>query len=152
MIRLKFQIGIASILLVFSTMATLYEGSAILDNHFEWKHTTPFTQLVYGEVSKPSDISRLDFFVYAAKFQPTFAILMFISSLYFLAIIGCFIFKKEKRGLAYYFAFLGSGLLILSFIITNSSTVGGQVFFILFLIAGLLCVITSILTYRIEKF
>ncbi|RBP85990.1 uncharacterized protein DUF4306 [Cytobacillus firmus] len=106
-----------------------------------------FYKLLYGEVIKPSDITRLDFFIYAARFQPTFAILMFISSLYFLGIIGYFIFKKEKRGLAYYFAFLGGGLLILSFIITNSSTVGGQVFFILFLIAGLICIITSIPVY-----
>lgn len=147
MIWFLFQFGFASLSLMFSTVVVWYEGSAILDNRSEWRHTTPFTQLLYGEVVKSSDISRLDHFVYAAKFQHTFSIIMVLSSLYLLVLLGYFIFKQETKGLAYYFFFLGGGLLLFSSFISKSSTVGGQIFFSLFLITGLICIITSLLIY-----
>ncbi|WP_144554352.1 DUF4306 domain-containing protein, partial [Peribacillus simplex] len=36
-----FQFVIASSLLFISTVCALYEGSAIVDNHWEWKYSTP---------------------------------------------------------------------------------------------------------------
>jgi len=70
------QFGLITILLLFSTVAAWYEGSAILDNPWEWKYSTPFSQMLYGEVQSDSDISQLDYFVYAAKFQPAFPVIM----------------------------------------------------------------------------
>ena len=61
-------------------------------------YSTPFTQLLYGEVSEVSEISQLDYFVYAAKFQPTFPIIMVLSSLYLLILIGYYIFQEERKG------------------------------------------------------
>ena len=76
-----FQFGIASILLLISTVCALYEGSAIVDHPREWKYSTPFSQFLYGEVNSNSSISQLDYFIYAVKFQPTFPVIMVISSL-----------------------------------------------------------------------
>ena len=87
----------ASFFLLFSTAVAWYEGSTILDNSLEWQYSTPFTQLLYGVVNNPSDISQLDYFVYAAKFQPTFPIIMVLSSLYLLILIGYSILKQEKK-------------------------------------------------------
>ena len=77
--RFLIQFGIISDLLLISTVAAWYEGSAILDNPWEWKYSTPFSRLLNGEVHNNSDISQLDYFIYAAKFHPTFPVIMVIS-------------------------------------------------------------------------
>ena len=146
-IRFIIQCGIASFFLLFSTAVAWYEGSAILDNPWEWRYSTPFTQLFYGVVSSPSDISQLDYFVYAFKFQPIFPVIMVLSSLYLLALIGYFIFKQEKKGFAYYLSFLGVGLFLLSYFTSNSPTVGGQIMFYLFLMCGVFCIVTALIYY-----
>lgn len=51
MIRFITQFGVAAMLLLFSTAVAWYEGSAILDNPWEWRYSTPFTQLINGRVS-----------------------------------------------------------------------------------------------------
>ncbi|MBT2728809.1 YjdJ family protein [Bacillus sp. ISL-75] len=147
MIRLIIQFGISTLLLLFSTSVAWYEGSTILDKSLEWRYSTPFTQLLYGEVSEPSEISQLDYFVYAAKFQPTFPIIMVLSSLYLLILIGYYIFQEEKKGLAYYLSFLGGGLFILSYFTSNSPIVGGQIMFYLFLVCGVFCIVTALMNY-----
>ncbi|MDR4947204.1 DUF4306 domain-containing protein [Neobacillus cucumis] len=50
MIKIIIQFGVSSILLLFSTAVAWYEGSAILDNPWEWSYSTSFTQLLYGGV------------------------------------------------------------------------------------------------------
>ena len=146
MIR-NIQFGVVSLFLLFSTVAALYEGSAILDDPWEWSYSTPFTQLLYGVVNNPSDISKLDYFVYAAKFQPAFPIIMVLSSLYLLILTGYHTFKQEKIFFAYYLSFLGGGLLLLSYFTSSSPTAGGHKMFSLFLVCGLLCIAASLIIY-----
>jgi Domain of unknown function (DUF4306) len=147
MIRFIIQFGVASFFLLFSTTVAWYEGSAILDNPWEWKYSTPFTQLMYAVVSNPSDISRLDYFVYAAKFQPTFPIIMVLSSLYLLILIGYCIFRQEKSVFVIYLSILGGGLIFLSYFIFNSPTAGGQIMFYIFLVCGIFCIVTALMYY-----
>jgi Domain of unknown function (DUF4306) len=141
------QFGLAVILLFFSTAAAWYEGSAILDNHWEWKYSTPFSQLLYGEVYSDSDISQLDYFVYAAKFQPAFPAIMAISSLYLLILIGYYFLNRQHKRFAYFLAILGGGLFLLSYFFIHSSTTGGQIFFYIWLVSGILCAVTAVITY-----
>lgn len=147
MFKFWIQFGIASILLLFSTIAGWYEGSAILDNPWEWKYSTPFSQLLYGEVHSDSNISKLDYFMYAAKFQPTFPVIMVISSLYLLILIGYYSLKQHYKWFAYYLFFLGGGLFSLSYVIFNSPTLGGHIFFYIWLVSGALCMATAVITY-----
>lgn len=147
MIRFVLQFSVSITLLLFSTAFAWFEGSAILDNPWEWRYSTPFTQLLYGVVNNPSDISQLDYFVYASKFQPTFPIIMILSSLYLLILIGCNILKQEKNWLAYYLTFLGGGLFLFSYFTSNSPTVGGHILFSIFIISGLLCVSVTLIIY-----
>ncbi|WP_425283932.1 DUF4306 domain-containing protein [Lentibacillus halodurans] len=79
--------------------------------------TTLFSQLFYNEIQSSNQISQLDHFIYAAKFQPTFPVIMTISSLYLLM----------HNLFTYYFSFLGGGLFLLSYF--NSPTPGGQILF-----------------------
>jgi hypothetical protein len=141
------QFGLAIILLLFSTVATWYEGSAILDNPWEWKYSTPFSQMLYGEVHSDSDISQLDYFVYAAKFQPTFPIIMTISGLYLLILIGYYFLNRQHKRFSYFLSILGGGLFLLSYFFIHSSTTGGQIFFYIWLVSSILCTVTAVITY-----
>lgn len=145
MIRFVLQFSVSITLLLFSTAFAWYEGSAILDNPWEWRYSTPFTQLLYGVVNNPSDISQLDYFVYASKFQPTFPIMMIFSSLYLLILIGYKILKLEKKWLAYYLTFLGGGLFLFSYFTSNSPTKGGHILSPIFIICGLLCISAALI-------
>ncbi|MEW9502553.1 DUF4306 domain-containing protein [Jeotgalibacillus marinus] len=51
----------------------------ILDNPCEWKCSANFSQMFNGVVGQPSDISQLDFFIYAGEFKTTYPILMMMS-------------------------------------------------------------------------
>ncbi|WML58711.1 YjdJ family protein [Neobacillus sp. PS2-9] len=144
---LLFQIGLASIFLLFSTIASWYEGSAIVENTWEWKYSTPFSQLLYGQVQNSSDISQLDYFIYAVKFQPTFPVIMVISCLYLMILIGFHFFKKQYKWFTCYLSFLGGGLFFLSYFIFTSPTIGGKVLFLALLLSGLFCILLAALTY-----
>ncbi|MEC0301120.1 YjdJ family protein [Peribacillus frigoritolerans] len=142
-----FQFSIASIFLLISTVCALYEGSAIVDNHWEWKYSTPFSQFLYGEVNSNSSISQLDYLIYAIKFQPTFPVIMVISSLYLLILMGYHFFKQQHKRFTYYLSFLGGVLFLLSYFIFNSPTFGGQILFYIWLVSGVLCIVTAVIVY-----
>ncbi|ATA58699.1 hypothetical protein GS458_0236 [Geobacillus stearothermophilus] len=141
------QFGLAAILLLFSTLAAWYEGSAILDNPWEWKHSTPFSQMMYGQVHSKSHISQLDYFVYSAKFHPFFPIIMGISSLYLLILIGYYFLKPQNKKFACFLFILGGGLFLLGCFFMDSTTTGGKIFFYIWLVSGSLCTATAIITY-----
>ncbi|MFJ5771667.1 DUF4306 domain-containing protein [Psychrobacillus sp. NPDC093180] len=86
---LQLIVGIFTLLL--STLIARYEGSAISYDSLEWGYSTPFTKLFNIEITRGSDISQLDYFVYAAKFQPLFPTIMMVSVLYILSIVGFYL-------------------------------------------------------------
>ncbi|WP_240375611.1 YjdJ family protein [Bacillus piscicola] len=141
------QLGIVSILLLFSTLAAWYEGSAILDNPWEWKYSTPFSQLFHGEVQNSSHVSQLDHFVYAAKFGPTFPIIVVISTIYLIVLLGYYFLKRQLKGFAYYLFFWSGVLMLLSSLISKSPTPGGQILFNMWLLSGLLCAAIAVYLY-----
>ncbi|MEE6450869.1 YjdJ family protein [Gottfriedia acidiceleris] len=147
MIRLSIQFILALILLIFSTFASWYEGSEILDKPWEWKYSTPFTKLFYEGNYNVSNISHLDYFVYAVKFKPTYPIIMLVSILYLLIIIGYFYLKPRIKWLAYYQFILGGGFIILSYLVFQSPTLGGQTLYKIFILSAIFCIGASIITY-----
>ena len=147
MVRFIFQFGAASAVFLFSTIAAWYEGSAILDKPLEWRNSTPITQLMYGAVHESSNILQWDFFIYAAKYQPTFPMIMTVSGLYLLVFLGYYIFKKVRKWYAFYLFLIGGALFLLSYFSFESSTVGGQKMFVLFTVCGSFCILTGLITY-----
>lgn len=133
--------------LVFSTFFAWYEGSAIIDIPWEWNYSTPFSKLFNIEIVSGYEISQLDYFVYAAKYQPLFPIIMLLSMCYILSIIGYYLVKHHiKQGLI----FLGViSCTILSFgsVAFNSSTIGGRIFFSVTLIIGFISAIITVFAY-----
>jgi len=46
-----------------------------------------------------------------------------------------------------YLSFLGGVLFLLSYFIFNSPTFGGQIFFYIWLVSGVLCIVIAVITY-----
>jgi hypothetical protein len=145
--RFIFQFGAVSAVFLFSTIAAWYEGSALLNHPSEWQNSTPITHLMYGTVHESSKILQWDFFVYAAKYEPTFPMIMTVSGLYFLIFLGYYIFKKVRKWYAYYLFTISCTLLLLSFFSYESSTDGGQKMSVLFLGCGSICMLIGLITY-----
>jgi Domain of unknown function (DUF4306) len=138
--RSVIQIGLGVGILLFSLFTTLFEGSEIVDRPFEWEYSTPFS----GEVREGSDISKLDYFVYAVKFKPTFPIVIAISLLYVLAVTG-YLFISRKRFYSVYLPILAVLQFVLGGLLFSSTTSGGQMLSYVFLSGGLAFVIAALM-------
>ncbi|MBB6447444.1 YjdJ family protein [Bacillus benzoevorans] len=147
MFRFIFQFGAVSVVFLFSAIAAWYEGSALLDHPSEWKNTTPFTQLFYGPVQSDVDILQWDFFIYAAKYQTTYPMIMLISGLYLLLFCGYYIFKRVKKWYAYYLFWLSGSLFLLCYFHFDSSTGEGYKMFVLLATCASFCFLSGLITY-----
>ncbi|WP_230856125.1 MULTISPECIES: YjdJ family protein [Bacillaceae] len=140
-VRYSIQLCIAVMFLLFSTGAAWYEGSGILSNPWEWKYSTPFSQLLHGEVEQQNDISQLDFFVYAGKFQPLFPVLMMVSFLYLVLLSGYMLLKRSRKKIVLFISIIGVLLLLSGSLISNSPTTGGYIFTMLLVTSGIVCLV-----------
>lgn len=145
MFKIMIQLGLSSMLFLFSTIVAWYEGSNILGNSWEWKYTAIFSQLMKGEVVQPSDILLIDYFVYAAKFFPTFPILMLLSGTYLVILIGYILFKRSQKVFAGFLSCMGILFLGISGLVANSPIDGLQTFFNLFFLIGILMTVAALL-------
>jgi len=122
--RVIIQLVLASILLLFSTGAAWYEGSALLEHSWEWEHTAIFSGKANRQVENAVDILPIDYFIYAAKFAPAFPLLMLLSGTYLIILIGYIFLKRNHRVFTYYLTSIGVLLLVLSGFLSNSPTSG----------------------------
>ena len=122
------QFGVSFMLLLFSTGAAWYEGSALIEDSFEWKNTAIFSQIVHGSVTNANDLLAIDYFVYAAKFLPMFPLLMLLSGTYLILLIGYFLLKRQPKPFAKFLFLLGLLFLVVSFLISDSPTSGLKIF------------------------
>lgn len=122
--------------LLFSSFATWYEGSEIRNNPWEWDYSAIFSKLIYEEVNTEANLLAIDHFVYAAKYKPFFPILMAISILSLVTFIVSSCCKRSTTKMIMYYAGLGMVLLIFSFLISSSPTIGLTIFSWLFLTLG----------------
>ncbi|MBW3114585.1 YjdJ family protein [Bacillus sp. MCCB 382] len=140
-IRYWSQLGVGLVVLVFSSMVSWYEGSALLEDPWEWRYSAPISEWMHGSVGGSNDISDLDFFIYAAKFSPLFPAFMIISASYLIVLIGIRIFSRT--GIRILLVLFGLIELGLSFTLSTSPTAGGNLLTWLFLSVGLLMIILS---------
>jgi len=144
--KIIIQFGLASIFLLLSTGATWYEGSTILEKPWEWKHTAIFSQMANGQVENINDILAIDHFVYAAKFAPTFPLVMLLSATYLIILVGYLLLKRKDKTFTYYLSGVGVLFLVLSGFVSKSPTTGLKFFFVSFLQVGIVAV--AIALYR----
>ncbi|MCA1062681.1 YjdJ family protein [Rossellomorea sp. AcN35-11] len=136
------QVGVGLLVFGFSSLFSWYEGSALLDDPWEWKYSTPFSQMIHGTVSMGEKIVEVDFFVYAAKFSPLFPSIMLLSASYLLVLFGYRLFKHPVFSL--YLCMFGIMYLLISATIASSPTTGGDILFWLFVSNGLFLIMLSI--------
>ncbi|MFC3041459.1 YjdJ family protein [Virgibacillus xinjiangensis] len=138
--------------LIFSTFAAWYEGSAIRFDSYEWKYSAYFSRMFNGEITNKTDISQLDHFIYAAKFSPAFPILMVISLSYILMISSYLLLRKNTKSLIVSHLILSVLYLLLGVLTSNSPTAGGTYFTIVLLTIGILNVFLSLLFFlKVKK-
>lgn len=131
------QYLIALMLLAFSTFIAWYEGSAIRDVPWEWKHTAFFSNVLNGQITNNSDISQLDYFIYAAKFHPVYPILILFSLSYIVTLSGYLLFKNYIKRLTVFLSAISIIYVLLGLTIYSSPTVGAKYFTFVFLFNGL---------------
>ncbi|MFJ7974129.1 YjdJ family protein [Peribacillus sp. NPDC096379] len=152
--RIILQLGFALMLLIFSTGATLYEGSGILEDTWEWKYTAIFSQMKNGPVENVNDILPIDYFVYAAKFVPTFPLLMLLGGTYLIILLAYIFLRRKDKIFSYILSCIGVLYLGLSSFISKSPTIGLKIFFNSFLFIGILLIVIALLrifNYKTKK-
>lgn len=136
-----------TIFLVFS----LYEGSNLVDDPFEWQRSTPFTHLLVSNPNFPHDIVWLDFFVYAIKFYSVYPIMTLISAALLLGLAMQKINNSKQMYSNIFGIFLGVGMLYTSLTFFSAQSLGSQVFRYSLLFIGLILVLrASYSIYRIK--
>jgi hypothetical protein len=142
--KVLIQLGFASVPLLLSTGVAWYEGSTLLNEPWEWKHTAIFSQMANGSVESINDILPIDHFVYAAKFAPTFPLLMLLSCTYLIVLIGFILLKRNVKIFSCFLVCIGVLFLILSGFISNSPTIGLKIFFYSFVVIGILSIVIAL--------
>lgn len=142
------QYLLASILLFFSTLAAWYEGSAIRENPWEWKYTALFSKKFNGWIVNSSDISQLDHFIYAAKFHPTYPILIILSLSYILILSGYLLFKNDIKKMVIFLFSFSIIHILLGIAVSDSPTIGGKYFTVIFLTIGIVSSVLSFLKVK----
>lgn len=139
------QSAIALMTFLISSLASWYEGSAILEASWEWKHTAIFSEMVNGPVKQASDILPIDYFVYAAKFLPTFPLIMLLSATHILFLIGYILLRRNDKMFSYFLTSIGVLFLVLSGFVSNSPTIGLKILFISFLLIGMISIAIALI-------
>ncbi|MCM3675359.1 MULTISPECIES: YjdJ family protein [Peribacillus] len=143
------QMIIAALFFMVFTFCTWYEGSEIMDRPWEWKYSTHFTQVNDDQALDANDISNFDHFVYAAKFKPLFPFLMVLAASYLIILTGYILFKRRIKKMALFLLGLGILFLLSTGFVSNSPTVGGDIFQAFFLIGGMMSIIGAALYFRV---
>lgn len=149
-IRIIVQLSVALMVFIISTLVAWYEGSQIRNISWEWKYTAIFSEMLNGPVKQASDILTIDYFVYAAKFFPTFPLLMLHSGTYLLILIGYSLLKQNNKKFSYFLTCIGVLFLILSGLVSTSPTYGLKIFFYSFIFIGISSIGISLL--RLSKY
>lgn len=151
MFKYVIQLILGFLTLLMSSAISWYEGSDIIDNTLEWKYSTPFSQIFNIEINNGQDISQLDYFVYAAKFQPFFPTIMAVSVLYICTVLIFFIFQLNGQLAIILSGIISCVFIVISAIFFNSSTVGGNVFFWITAVGALIFISVAISLWYKKK-
>ncbi|MGH2318646.1 DUF4306 domain-containing protein [Planococcus sp. SE5232] len=127
-----------------ATFFSLYEGSRLDDISWEWPYSAVFTNWLSGEVTSADDILTIDYLVYAAKFEPLFPLIMFISGMVLFLQLSFWILRRKKIALSVVLLLGAIALFALATALMASPTAGLALFSMIFFGTGILLVIFSI--------
>ncbi|MER2006577.1 MULTISPECIES: YjdJ family protein [unclassified Psychrobacillus] len=149
--KLFIQVVIGLMLLIFSTIASWYEGSTLTTAIWEWKHTAVFSKWINGSVNQANDILTIDYFIYAAKFSPAYPLTMLLSGTYLIILIGYILFRGKTKLFSYFLTSVGIVFLVLCNLVSGSPTIGLTIFFYSSLLIGILAIGVAIILLVTNK-
>ncbi|QTD40326.1 DUF4306 domain-containing protein [Sporosarcina sp. Te-1] len=129
---------ISSIILLFSSFVSWYEGSALLTTSWEWEDTAIFTKMVKGTIDSPTAILPIDHFVFAAKFSPFFPLLMLVSGFLLLWQAVSWLGKDNRLLMSIFYGFTLFSSIFVIFLVKDSPTNGLQMLSCFFLVLAAL--------------
>ncbi|MEK6189559.1 MAG: YjdJ family protein [Carnobacterium alterfunditum] len=128
----------AFVTFVFATLVSWYEGGQLRDYPWEWEHTAIFSNWVNDGFTNAENLLVIDHFIYAAKFEPLFPLLM-ASSFFWMVFQLIFWLFKGRRAVRNTLLLL---ITIASFtmcgILFDSPIAGFKLFSLFFGVVGLL--------------
>ncbi|WP_367183502.1 DUF4306 domain-containing protein [Sporosarcina sp.] len=118
------------LILLFSLLVSIYEGSEILNTPWEWEHTAIFSNLTNEQLKTTKDILLIDYFIFAAKFSPIYPIVSLIATYSITFQIIFWIKNKLTRIISFWLITFISIILMIT--LKNSPTQGLHLISILF--------------------
>ncbi|MFD1032891.1 DUF4306 domain-containing protein [Metaplanococcus flavidus] len=129
-------IGAVSIF-VFATLASWYEGGQLRDNSWVWEHTAIFSNWVNDGYTTAENLLVIDHFVYAAKFEPLFPLLMASSFLWVVFQLTFWLFKGRRAARNTILLLITIASFTLCSSLFDSPTTGFKLFSLFFGVVGL---------------
>lgn len=127
----------AIITFVFATLVSWYEGGQLRDHSLEWEHTAVFSNWVNDGFTNADNLLVIDHFVYAAKFEPLFPLLMATSFLVLVFQLAFWLFKERRAGWNTFLLFMSIVSFGMCSILFDSPTIGFKLFSLFFGLVGL---------------
>lgn len=125
---------------ILAALVSWYEGAQLRDIPWEWEHTAVFSNWVNDGFTNANSLLAIDHFVYAAKFEPLFPLLMAISLLYMIFQLIFWLFKGRKAIRNLILLSLAIASFVLCRILFDSPTIGFKLFSLFSGVVGLIAV------------
>ncbi|EIM05381.1 hypothetical protein A1A1_16490 [Planococcus antarcticus DSM 14505] len=127
----------AFVLFIFATLVSWYEGGQLRYKSVEWEHTAFFSNWTNDGFTNSENLLTIDHFVYAAKFEPLFPLLMAASFLWMVFQVAFWIFKRHRVANNTFLLFMAMTSFVMCPILFNSPTTGFKLFSLFFALVGL---------------
>lgn len=127
----------AIVTFVFATLVSWYEGGQLRDHPWEWEHTAVFSNWINDGFTNAENLLVIDHFVYAAKFEPLFPLLMASSFLWMVFQLIFWLFKGHRAARNIFLLFITIASFTVCGILFDSPTIGFKLFSIFFGVVGL---------------
>lgn len=141
--RIVLLIG-AFVVFILAALISWYEGGQLRGEPWEWRYTAVFSNWANEGFTNADNLWVLDHFVYAAKFEPFYPLVMAISFFFVLFLLTFWLFRG-RRGVRNAILLLVASISFLAcYALFDSPTIGFQLFALLFGVAGALSVFGTI--------
>lgn len=128
----------AFVTFVLATLVSWYEGAQLRDIPWEWEHTAVFSNWANDGFTNANNLLAIDHFVYEAKFEPLFPLLMAISLLYMIFQLVFWLFKDHKAVRNLLLLSMAVTSFVLCSLLFDSPTTGFRLFSFFFGVVGVI--------------
>lgn len=134
--NLVFFIG-ALVTFILATLVSWYEGGQLRDHPWEWEHTAFFSNWVNDGFTNADNLLVMDHFVYAAKFEPLFPLVMASSFFWMVFQLIFWLFKERNAIRNTLLLFMTGASFAMCGILVDSPTMGFKLFSLFFGLVGI---------------